>query len=413
MKPEVLQHISDLPVFTEMDDPAWGRDFYSTYDELFAKRPEGLARLETGEVVAFTNADVGALRTIPAVSHQLLDDFLAPLAAEVELDGLKQLFGPSTFVRRAAEHHPGKQLLSHVMSPRAVGGLRENLSAVIRDVLDTALSKDQVEFRTEVAVPILTGFWHDAIGLEPEETLEMMSYGELINPSMHLSPTKDEIILADRACADWMAALPGYLKRGAKTDKYPLLNDLLLQFASMGPDGRPDDPFMLLAPALLDAFVTLAAVQTVVAHTLLDAEVQPADYRGVRGFAGNAFMETLRLNNPVAMIGRETIEDIEYDGVHLPKGSTLIMLWLVSGRDPAAYSNPNDFVLERNRATQYSFGGGPYICGGRNVARIVGETLLAEMAEGKITLERTGEATVGGDQAGRDVVALPVRLARS
>jgi cytochrome P450 len=86
-------------------------------------------------------------------------------------------------------------------------------------------------------------------------------------------------------------------------------------------------------------------------------------------------METLRLNSPGAMIGRQAIEDIDYDGLSIPHGTDLILLWLVSGRDPKAFANPNEFVLDRgNRADQYSFGGGPYICGGRNVARIVGET---------------------------------------
>ena len=113
----------------------------------------------------------------------------------------------------------------------------------------------------------------------------------------------------------------------------------------------------------------------------------------------------MRLNSPVAMIVRRAIEDIEHDGLFIPRGTDFIMLWAVSCRDPRAFSDPNQFVLDRGtRTSQFTFGGGPYICGGRNVARIVGETLAAEMANGGFALEFAGEPTLIHDRTGRDVI---------
>ena len=37
MTTKASKQIADLPVFTGFDDPDWGMDFHSTYDDLFAR----------------------------------------------------------------------------------------------------------------------------------------------------------------------------------------------------------------------------------------------------------------------------------------------------------------------------------------------------------------------------------------
>lgn len=413
------KRVEDLPIFTELEDPDWGMDFHYTYDDLFARQSEGLMRLSSGELVVYTSADVGVLRANPAVSHQGLDHATAVSATSGEgypgdMNGLRRLFAPSTFVRSGAEHRPGKQMISQVMSPRAVAALRNDLSSAVRSALDAAIEQGDVEFRTEVAEPVVVSFWRDAIGLDPEHTHEMIRLTADITNLFRTHVTVEDIQAGDDASSVFLETLAAQLKRNARAAEFPLLNDLVWQFASMDPSGRPDSPYEMLAAAMLDGFSTLLATQTLLAYTLLDAGVQPAEHRGDQDFATNAFMETLRLNSPVAMIGRQAIEDIDYDGLWIPKGTDLIFLWLVSGRDPKAFTDPNEFVLDRgNRVGQFSFGGGPYICGGRNVARIVGETLAAELADCGITIELAGEPTLGHDRTGRDVPKLPVRLRRA
>ena len=217
--------------------------------------------------------------------------------------------------------------------------------------------------------------------------------------------TQEQLLAADQAAAGLVERVPAHLARNAEGGRFPFLNDLIARVSAMdGPD-RPADPYAMLAAAMLDGFATLAATQTVLAYSLLDAGVQPADHQADASFATNAFMEAMRLNSPVAMIVRRAIEDIEHDGLFIPRGTDFIMLWAVSCRDPRAFSDPNQFVLDRGtRTSQFTFGGGPYICGGRNVARIVGETLAAEMAHGGFALEFAGEPTLIHDRTGRDVI---------
>lgn len=138
---------------------------------------------------------------------------------------------------------------------------------------------------------------------------------------------------------------------------------------------------------MFDGFATLASTLGIVANSLVAEGIQPVHYRGDPTFATNAYLESLRLNSPVALISRQAIDDFEYQGTHVPRDTELMMMWLVANNDPSVFADPSSFRLERdNRTQQYSFGGGPYICAGRNVARIVCETMLAEMAHAGITL---------------------------
>ena len=393
-------------------------DFHSTYDDLFAPPDPGLARLSSGELVVFTAADAGALRVNPAVSHQGLEHATAVAATTgqsypMEMTGLRRLFEPSTFVKSGAEHRPGKQLLSHVMSPRAVSQLRDSLGAEVRRALDEGVERGEIELRSALAEPVVAAFWQAAVGFEPEATQEYVRLSTAITDCFRTWVTQEQLVAADQAAAELVERVPAHLARNAKGGRFPFLNDLIARVGAMdGPD-RPADPYAMLAAAMLDGFATLAATQTVLAYSLLDAGVQPADHQADPSFATNAFMEAMRLNSPVAMIVRRAIEDIEHDGLFIPRGTDFIMLWAVSCRDPRAFSDPNQFVLDRGtRTSQFTFGGGPYICGGRNVARIVGETLAAEMASGGFALEFAGEPTLIHDRTGRDVTTLPVRVSK-
>lgn len=411
MRTENVTRIEDLPLFSELEGLEWGMDFHATYDELFARPYQGLMRLSTGEVVAYTNADVGALRATPGVTHHDLDANMLAYPPEIDMSGFRDFFAPTSFVRTGVPHTGSKHILSHVMSPRGMARLREGLSGAIREVLVEAAAKGDIEFKQEVAHVITHRFWEQVLGLTPEETEEMLRITADMTYAFRYKYTAEQLSGANQAAKEYVSLLQTAMKRNAQTGKYPFLTDMLHSFAVMGPDGRPDDPYAMVSQALMDGFGTLAGMLTIIVYTLMQAGVQPADYAETPSFAANAFMETMRLNSPVAMIGRVTDRDIEYQGLHIPAGTSILLLWLVSMYDPQIFPDPNSFSLERgNRSKQYLFGGGPYICGGRNLVRLVAETFLAELASLKVRFESRGEATLFHDRSGRDVMALPLRM---
>ena len=220
----------------------------------------------------------------PAVSHQGLEHATAVAATTgqsypMEMTGLRRLFEPSTFVKSGAEHRPGKQLLSHVMSPRAVSQLRDSLGAEVRRALDEGVERGEIELRSALAEPVVAAFWQAAVGFEPEATQEYVRLSTTVTDCFRTGVTQEQLLAADQAAAELVERVPAHLARNAKGGRFPFLNDLIARVSAMDGPYRPADPYAMLAAAMLDGFATLAATQTVLAYSLLDAGVQPADHQ--------------------------------------------------------------------------------------------------------------------------------------
>jgi cytochrome P450 len=83
----------------------------------------------------------------------------------------------------------------------------------------------------------------------------------------------------------------------------------------------------------------------------------------------NAVEEVMRVNPTVTWITREALEDLEFDGLEIAKGTTIHLLSGVAGSDPRAFSPPEFDITIEDRTRHYGFGGGWHHCIGHFVAR--------------------------------------------
>jgi cytochrome P450 len=80
--------------------------------------------------------------------------------------------------------------------------------------------------------------------------------------------------------------------------------------------------------------------------------------------------ELLRLHAPAITTPRTVMADTEIDGVALPRGSTVFVLWASAGQDETAFSDPLSFDLDRkNKRSHITFGMGVHHCVGSFLAR--------------------------------------------
>jgi len=110
----------------------------------------------------------------------------------------------------------------------------------------------------------------------------------------------------------------------------------------------------------------------------------PEQYRKLQAnpsLIPNMVAEIIRWQTPLAHMRRTALQDYELGGKKIRKGDKVAM-WYVSGnRDEDVISNPNQLVIDRERARQHlSFGFGIHRCVGNRLAemqlRIVWEEIL-------------------------------------
>jgi cytochrome P450 len=114
-----------------------------------------------------------------------------------------------------------------------------------------------------------------------------------------------------------------------------------------------------------------------------------------------AFAEVLRYWAPVHIWGRKATRDVEIDGVTIPAGAQVGILFGAGNRDPRHYENPDTFDVARNPVDHLSFGYGPHGCAGQGLAKLEAHAVIEALARRVQTL------TVG------DEVREPSNITRS
>jgi cytochrome P450 len=82
-----------------------------------------------------------------------------------------------------------------------------------------------------------------------------------------------------------------------------------------------------------------------------------------------AIEEALRWMPTDPMFSRYVTRDIDFHGVHLPKGAVLHLCLGSANRDPARWDRPDEYDLARPLRGSFAFGGGQHVCLGMHVAR--------------------------------------------
>ena len=81
--------------------------------------------------------------------------------------------------------------------------------------------------------------------------------------------------------------------------------------------------------------------------------------------------EALRIESPVQLGPRLAVKDLEVDGIAIPAGSILLMVWGAANRDEETFSCPAQFDVERKNVKNHmAFGNGPHFCLGAPLGRM-------------------------------------------
>lgn len=91
--------------------------------------------------------------------------------------------------------------------------------------------------------------------------------------------------------------------------------------------------------------------------------------------------EAIRLDPPTAWIPRLAVRDIEWHGLSIPAGSSLMLGVMAANRDPAVFPDPDRFDVLRRPSGVMTFGFGSHFCLGAHLARAELQTALEVLLE--------------------------------
>lgn len=170
--------------------------------------------------------------------------------------------------------------------------------------------------------------------------------------------------------------------------------DLISQFIAADVDGQKltDAEIVVQAIGLITAgFETTIGLIGNGVRGLVEHPDQLERLRANEDLTEGAVREALRFDPPVLFNWRVLEEPYELSGRLLPKDAVLWLMLGSANRDPRRFERPDVFDIERKDGGHASFGGGPHVCLGNNLARMEARhafRILADRTKGlKITSE--------------------------
>jgi unspecific monooxygenase len=119
--------------------------------------------------------------------------------------------------------------------------------------------------------------------------------------------------------------------------------------------------------------------------------------------------EMLRFDSALQLFERTATAEVEVGGVRLAPGERIAALLGAANRDPAVFTSPDEFVLDRDPNPHLAFGVGVHFCLGAPLARMELAESVAVLFDRFAGLELAGEPQSRGTFVLRGYHSVPVR----
>jgi cytochrome P450 len=112
-----------------------------------------------------------------------------------------------------------------------------------------------------------------------------------------------------------------------------------------------------------------------------------------RAHMGNAINEVIRYEPPLRAFARVVGQETEIDGVRIPSGSRVLVMYASANRDEREWEEPDVFDIRRDAGRHIGFGQGAHACAGQSLARLEMTAILNALLERVDRIEVIGSPT--------------------
>lgn len=313
------------------------------------------------------------------------DDAVAALAANdilISSKGvaanprLNAITTPNILMTDAPDHRPLRKVISHPVMPRGLAEVKPRIEEAAQQMIDTLVQRGTFEGMTDLAQILPLTIVSELLGLPEFGRQNMLRWAAATFDALGGDNARTErafpTIMELRAfCADdvrrdtvrpgsWVARLFDAVDEG-----------------SIDPALVPMFTRDYIAPSLDTTIFATGHLM----HQLGNAPDQWEKLRGNPALIPNAINEAVRLESPIRGFTRYAKDDYEVDGVLIPQGARVLILYASANRDERRWTDPDRFDVERKVSDHVGFGHGIHLCMGAQLARLEMRSILQAMIE--------------------------------
>lgn len=383
-----VRSIADLPVFLSSVGDDWHLDLIETGCKLMDTPELALLQASSDVVVAFRYHDVMELSVTREAGNMPIG-LLAGQSTRRETGSR----GPGTdpageqraifrmLADQAFTHNPPLHKFTRRALSRQI--LRQNMLRLLPLASETTESllagirgRSEVDFAADFARPYITSFWGDVLGLTREESAEVGELMRDMNQMFLMQRAPGDSGIIDQAADRYVEIVTRRVDRSLAARDSQLIEEMAADLAAIDVEGKPESLGNYVAANLFEGFHTVGVAVSNALYVLLAAS-RYEEMRREPSLVPKAFQESLRIAPPLLLTHRYALRDIVHDGVLLPAGTAIAMLWGSPGFDPEVFDEPRRFRWDREQRVLFTFGGGPHLCPGKTAAQVLVEHSLS------------------------------------
>lgn len=338
------------------------------------------------------------------------------VADKTDPGGLHPLMPPSLLATEPPDHTRYRKLVSSVFTTRAVARLRERVEGTANELLDSMDGGGVVDIVDTYCAQLPVAVISDILGVPDADRQQILRFGELGAPSLDIGLTWRQYQKVNAGIHGFESWLTDHLRQLRRNPGEDLLSQII-QASEAGAAGEPLNESELRA---LAGLVLAAGFETTVnllgngIRMLLDHPEHLQTLRARPDLWPNTVEEILRLDSPVLMSARVALRDTVVAGTPIQAGELVIIHLAGANRDPAMFTDPHRFDIERDNAGRHlSFSGGRHFCLGAALARAEGQVGLQTFFERFPDARAAGEGSRRETRILRGWSTLPIALGKA
>jgi len=361
-----------------------GRDIHAETEGLRARGPATRIELPGG-VLAWSLNSYSVIKRVlsdPRVTKSARNHWPAFIEGRIPPDWemISWIAMDNMVTSYGKDHVRLRRLVGRAFTPRRTEAIKPRIVELTNQLLDglaAAAPGEVVDLRERFAYPLPARLVADLIGMSEEARA---ATAKVIDMMVDTTVTPQQ---AQATLLGWRAAMRQLIEGKRREPGEDITSDLIA--------ARDEDGSRLSEDELTDTIFAILGAGSETTINFFDnaitALLAHPDQRElvISGAVSwdDVIDETLRVESPLAHLPlRYAVEDIELDGVTIPKGDPILVNYSSVGRDPARHGeNACEFDLRRADKEHLSFGHGPHYCLGAGIARLVASIGLSTLFE--------------------------------
>jgi cytochrome P450 len=354
-----------------MTTPIAEAPYLDISDPTFAMQSEALRNAREQSWYARTNYGIAVLR-YEEVTKLLKDPRLKQGSAQwpqhhgVHSGLFYDWWTKNLLVLEGEDHHRIRRLLNPAFSPRLLKSLVPRFQALANELVDAFIDKGECEFVSDFAEPYATRVLTIMLGIPESEWPTIARLASTIGLALGVT-LKQDLHKVEAALTELYEYAEELIKDRQANPGEDFVSRLVL--ASRDGDSLSDAELRNALVLLIFGGMDTTRNQLGLAMQSFMRNSDQWELLAERPELGSkAVEEVMRINPTVTWVTREAVEDFTYEGLDVPKGTTVHLFTQSAGTDPRAFPEPEMNLLGEH-APHHGFGGGVHHCLGHFVAR--------------------------------------------